>query len=108
MYGPRRAVFRWQRRRGAAEVVAVDKRRGGQGATHGTHQPVAGGGEVGASYREGRAHVPLSKAVTSAALEAASSSTRGGGWGPSGPASFWESRAAKSRLARPEEAQEPS
>ena len=49
-----------------------------------------------------------SKAVESAALEAASSTTRGDGWAPSGPASFWESRAAQSRQARPEKAQEPS
>ena len=49
-----------------------------------------------------------SKAVESAALEAASSRTRGSGWAPSGPASSWEYRAAQSRQARPEEAQEPS
>ena len=41
-----------------------------------------------------------------AALEAASSSTRGSGWAPSGPASSWECRAG--REARPEEAQQPS
>eukprot|EP00964_Phaeocystis_antarctica_P058822 scaffold34897_cov59-Phaeocystis_antarctica.AAC.5 len=45
------------------------------------------------------------KAVKSAALEAARSSTRGSGWAPSGPASSWECRAAHSRQARPEEAQ---
>ena len=49
-----------------------------------------------------------SKAVKSAALEAASSSNRGSGWAPSGSASPWECRAAQSRQARPEEAQEPS
>ena len=49
-----------------------------------------------------------SKAVKSAALEAASSSTRGSGGAPSGPASSWECRAAQSHQARPEEAQEPS
>eukprot|EP00964_Phaeocystis_antarctica_P109833 scaffold74249_cov69-Phaeocystis_antarctica.AAC.1 len=49
-----------------------------------------------------------SKAVKSATLKAASSSTRGSGWAPSGSASFWECRAAQSRQARPEEAQEPS
>eukprot|EP00964_Phaeocystis_antarctica_P013141 scaffold7206_cov57-Phaeocystis_antarctica.AAC.2 len=49
-----------------------------------------------------------SKAVTSAALEAARSSNRGSGWAPRGPASSWECRAAQSRQARPEEAQEPS
>ena len=48
------------------------------------------------------------KAVESAALEAASSRTRGSGWAPSGPASSWEYRAAQSRQARPEEAREPS
>ena len=44
------------------------------------------------------------------ALEAApgSSSRRGNGWAPSGPASPWECRATQSRQARPEEAQEPS
>eukprot|EP00964_Phaeocystis_antarctica_P160036 scaffold131368_cov63-Phaeocystis_antarctica.AAC.2 len=52
----------------------------------------------------GRRH----RAVKSAALEAASSSTRGDGWAPSGPASFWESRSAQSRQARSEKAQEPS
>ena len=46
--------------------------------------------------------------VDSAALEAARSSTRGGGWALSVPASAWECRAAQSREARPEEAQEPS
>ena len=49
-----------------------------------------------------------STVVTSAALEAANSSPRGSGWAPSGPASAWECRAALSRQARPEEAQEPS
>eukprot|EP00964_Phaeocystis_antarctica_P096583 scaffold62868_cov28-Phaeocystis_antarctica.AAC.1 len=48
------------------------------------------------------------KAVESAALEAASSSNRGSGWAPRGPASSWECRAAQSRQARPEEAQEAS
>ena len=49
------------------------------------------------------------KAVKSAALEAASSSTRGSGWALGRPASSWECRAAQSRQARPEEeAQEPS
>eukprot|EP00964_Phaeocystis_antarctica_P071048 scaffold43301_cov57-Phaeocystis_antarctica.AAC.2 len=43
-----------------------------------------------------------------AALEAASSSTRGTGWAPSGWASLWECRAARRCQARPEEAQEPS
>ena len=38
-------------------------------------------------------------------LEAASSSTRGGGWAPSGWTSLWEYRAAQSRQACPEEAQ---
>jgi hypothetical protein len=41
-------------------------------------------------------------------LEAASSSTRGGGWAPSGPASSWECRAAQNHQARREAAQEPS
>eukprot|EP00964_Phaeocystis_antarctica_P009371 scaffold5078_cov63-Phaeocystis_antarctica.AAC.5 len=45
-------------------------------------------------------------------VEAASSSTRGSGWAPSGPASSWECRAAQNRQVRPEtppeEAQEPS
>ena len=49
-----------------------------------------------------------SRAVKSAALEAASSSIRGTGWAPSGPASSWECRAAWSRQARREEAKEPS
>eukprot|EP00964_Phaeocystis_antarctica_P139391 scaffold104173_cov48-Phaeocystis_antarctica.AAC.1 len=49
-----------------------------------------------------------SKAVTSAALKAVSSSTRGSGWARSGPASSWECRAAQSRQACPEEAQAPS
>ena len=48
------------------------------------------------------------EAVKSATLGAARSSTRGGGWAPSGWASLWECRAAQSRQARPEEAQEPS
>ena len=48
------------------------------------------------------------KAVKSAALEAAGSSSRGSGWALSGPASSWECRAARSRQARSEEAQEPS
>ena len=39
---------------------------------------------------------------------AADPSSRGSGWAPSGPASPWECRAAQSRQARPEEAQEPS
>eukprot|EP00964_Phaeocystis_antarctica_P083851 scaffold52787_cov60-Phaeocystis_antarctica.AAC.2 len=55
--------------------------------------------------------IPLperSRAVKSAALEAASSSTRGGGWASSGLDSSWECRAAQSHQARPEEAQEPS
>ena len=45
------------------------------------------------------------KAAQSATLEAARSSSRGGGWGPSGWASPWECRAARSRQARAEEAQ---
>ena len=49
-----------------------------------------------------------SKAVESAALEAARSSNRGSGWAPSGWASPWECQAAQSRQARHEEAQEPS
>ena len=44
----------------------------------------------------------------SAAVEAARSSTRGSGWASRGPASSWECRAAQSRQARSEEAQEPS
>ena len=40
-------------------------------------------------------------------LEAAGSSTRGNGWELSEPASPWEYRAAQSRQARLEEAQEP-
>ena len=43
----------------------------------------------------------------SAAWEGAGSSSRGGGWPPGGPASPWECRAARSRQARPEEAQAP-
>ena len=50
----------------------------------------------------------VKKAVTSAALEAAGSSTRGNGWAPRGPASPWEYQAAQSHQARPEEAQKPS
>ena len=46
--------------------------------------------------------------MKSAALEAASSSTEAVAWAPSGQASSWECRAARSRQARPEEAQEPS
>ena len=53
-------------------------------------------------------HLSGQKAAKSATLEAASSSTRGSGWAPTGPASSWECRAAQSRQARPEEAQEPS
>eukprot|EP00964_Phaeocystis_antarctica_P136022 scaffold100416_cov33-Phaeocystis_antarctica.AAC.1 len=49
-----------------------------------------------------------SKTVRSATLEAARSSTRGSGWVPSGLASSRECRAAQSRQAGPEEAQEPS
>ena len=50
-----------------------------------------------------------SKAVKSAALVATSStSTRGGGWAPTSWVSPWECRAAQSRQAYPEEAQEPS
>ena len=49
-----------------------------------------------------------SKAVEWVTLEAASSSTRGSGGALSGSASFWECRAAQSRQACPEEAQEPS
>eukprot|EP00964_Phaeocystis_antarctica_P036641 scaffold20931_cov54-Phaeocystis_antarctica.AAC.5 len=48
-----------------------------------------------------------SNALTWAAREAASSSTRGSGWAPGGWASPWECQAAQSRQARPEEAQEP-
>ena len=48
------------------------------------------------------------RAMEWAALEAAGSSTRGSGWALSGPTSPWECRAAQSRQARPEEAQEPS
>ena len=43
-----------------------------------------------------------------AALKAVGSSIRGSGWALSGPDSSWECRAAQSRQARPEEAQEPS
>ena len=43
-----------------------------------------------------------------ATLEAARSSSWGGGWDPSGWASPWECRAAQSRRARLREAQEPS
>ena len=46
-----------------------------------------------------------SKAVESAAVEAARSSTRGSGWALDRPASASEYRAAQSRQARPEEAQ---
>ena len=49
-----------------------------------------------------------SDATKLGALEAASSSTRDGGWTPSGWASPWECRAAQSRRAHREEAQEPS
>ena len=38
----------------------------------------------------------------------ASSSTRGSGWAPGGPAPSWAYQAAQGRQARPEEAQEPS
>eukprot|EP00964_Phaeocystis_antarctica_P083397 scaffold52462_cov71-Phaeocystis_antarctica.AAC.1 len=47
------------------------------------------------------------RAVESAALEAASSSTRGSGWAFSGPAFFWRCPVAQSRQARPGEAQQP-
>ena len=40
-------------------------------------------------------------------FEAASSSSRGGGWALSGPASSWECRVAQSRRARSAEAPEP-
>ena len=46
-----------------------------------------------------------SKAVKSATLQAARSMPRGGGWASSGWASPWVCRAARSRQARPEEAQ---
>ena len=46
------------------------------------------------------------RAVESATLKVARSSTRGSGWALSGPASSLERRAAQSRQARPEEAQE--
>ena len=49
-----------------------------------------------------------SRAGEWAVLEAASSSTRGSGWAPSGRASPWECRAAQNRQARPEEVQGPS
>eukprot|EP00964_Phaeocystis_antarctica_P001686 scaffold881_cov65-Phaeocystis_antarctica.AAC.3 len=65
-----------------------------------------------AARRPGRpkgSGISYGRAVQSATLEAASSSSRGSGWAPSGPASpLWECRAARSRQARPEEAQEPS
>ena len=48
-----------------------------------------------------------SKAVKWAASEAASSSTRGSGWAPSGLTSSWECRAAQSHKARPEGPQQP-
>ena len=48
-----------------------------------------------------------SKAVESAPLEAASSSTLGSGWALSGLGSPWEYRAAQSRQVCPEEAHEP-
>ena len=47
------------------------------------------------------------EAVRSAALQQAGSSNRGSGWTPSGPASPWACRAARSRQARSEEAREP-
>ena len=49
-----------------------------------------------------------SKAVESAALEVAGSSTRGSGWARSGPASPGSAETAQSRQMRPEEAPEPS
>eukprot|EP00964_Phaeocystis_antarctica_P048624 scaffold28150_cov60-Phaeocystis_antarctica.AAC.2 len=49
-----------------------------------------------------------SNAVELTTLETAGASTRGSGWVSSGSASSWECRAAQSRLARTEEAQEPS
>ena len=52
-----------------------------------------------AGSTEARAMPRWSKAVKSATGEVAGSSTRGGGW---------ECRAAQSRQARPEEAQEPT
>eukprot|EP00964_Phaeocystis_antarctica_P062238 scaffold37273_cov56-Phaeocystis_antarctica.AAC.5 len=61
-----------------------------------------------ASTRDSDGAPEWSKAAKSATLEAASSSTRCSGWVPSGWASSWECRAAQSRQARPEEAQEPS
>ena len=48
-----------------------------------------------------------SKAVKCATLEAASSSTGGRGWDPTGRGPPWECQAARGRQARPEEAQEP-
>eukprot|EP00964_Phaeocystis_antarctica_P059909 scaffold35667_cov63-Phaeocystis_antarctica.AAC.2 len=65
-----------------------------------------------ASFARGPSEAPArpgwSKGAESTAMEVASSSTRGGGWEPSGSASSWECRAAQSRQACPEEAQEPS
>eukprot|EP00964_Phaeocystis_antarctica_P022069 scaffold12248_cov66-Phaeocystis_antarctica.AAC.2 len=46
---------------------------------------------LGQARRRTSARGPTwSKAVKSAALEAAGSSTRGSGWAPSGPVSSWE------------------
>ena len=50
-----------------------------------------------AAVPSGGARPAGSKGVKSAASEAASSSTRGSGWEPSGTASSWECRAAQSR-----------
>ena len=69
----------------------------------GAGAPLAQGGE----HHE-QAVPEWSKAVESAALVAARSSTRGSGWPPSGWASSWECQAAQSRQVRLDEAQEPS
>eukprot|EP00964_Phaeocystis_antarctica_P158324 scaffold128929_cov57-Phaeocystis_antarctica.AAC.1 len=56
----------------------------------------------------GRARPPAGRACAKAVTSAASSSSRGSGWAPSGLVSPWECRADESHQARPEEAKEPS
>ena len=77
------------------EAVVAGRRRHAL-IEHAGQQPVARQPGRGVGLRVTPRHhgvqaVPgWSKAVKSAALEAAGSSTRGGGWAPSGLASSWE------------------
>eukprot|EP00964_Phaeocystis_antarctica_P003643 scaffold1958_cov35-Phaeocystis_antarctica.AAC.2 len=83
---------------------------GGVGAQREAHRENGGDGGTGHELHGvvGLWEPGWSTAVEWATLEAASSSTRGSGGALSGPASFWECRAAYRAAARPEEAQEPS